>query len=64
MLFHKQTKALRKGGIRMKLSFFDRLHPNTRPYAIGILALVILPAIMYALYFLAQYLFLFIARHI
>ncbi len=48
----------------MKLSFFDRLHPNTRPYAIGILALVILPAIMYALYFLAQYLFLFIARHI
>lgn len=48
----------------MKFSFLKRLHPNTRPYAIGILALVILPAIIYVFYFLAQYLILFIARHI
>lgn len=48
----------------MKLSFFERLHPNTRPFAIGILILVILPVILYVLYFLAQYLYLFIVRYI
>lgn len=48
----------------MNLPFFERLHPNTRPYAIGILVFVILPPLLYVLYFLAHYLFQFIVRHI